>query len=120
MGKKILVIDDDKDILEPILLLLEEEGYVVITFQNVEHNYKKIEELKPDLILLDMLISGSDGRIICKDLKKNAKLKNVPVVMMSAHHYAAKDAKVCGADGFLAKPFETFDLINTVKKYIKK
>jgi len=119
MDKKILVIDDDKDILEPILLILEEEGYTVTAMQKVEHGYKKIEELKPNLILLDMLISGSDGRTICKDFKKNAKLKNTPIVMMSAHPGAAKASKTCGADSFLAKPFETTDLINIVKKFLQ-
>jgi len=115
MEKRIFIIDDDYDILEPMELLLEGEGYVVQTMQKIDTDYKKIEEFKPDVILLDMLLSGSDGRTICKDLKNNSKLKHIPIILMSAHPGVAKDAKIYGADAFIAKPFEITDLIKIVK-----
>jgi len=118
MVKKILVIDDDIDILEPISLLLEAEGYTVETTSKGEQSFKKIDECKPDLILLDMLMSGSDGRTLCKKLKSNSDFKKIPVVMMSAHPGADKEATKCGADGFIAKPFETEDLLKIVKEYM--
>jgi DNA-binding response OmpR family regulator len=117
MAKKILVIDDDFDILEPISLILKEEGYLVEIMTKGEQSIKKVNEFKPDLILLDMLLSGSDGRRICATLKKSSKSKQIPIVMMSAHPGAETEAKASGADGFIAKPFETEDLINIVKEY---
>jgi DNA-binding response OmpR family regulator len=120
MTKKILVIDDDFDILEPISLILEEEGYLVETMTKGERSIKKVNEFKPDLILLDMLLSGSDGRKICAKLKGSSKSNRIPIVMMSAHPGAEKESKTCGADSFLAKPFETKDLINIVKEYSTK
>jgi DNA-binding response OmpR family regulator len=120
MTKKILVIDDDFDILEPISLILEEEGYLVETMAKGEQSIKKVKEFKPDLVLLDMLLSGSDGRKICVRLKNGSKSKQIPIVMMSAHPGAEGEAKKSGADGFIAKPFETKELINIVKKYSTK
>ena len=120
MQKKVFVIDDDFDILEPITLILEDEEYIVETVTKGEQSIKKVEKFKPDVILLDMLLSGSDGRKICIDIKKNTKTKHIPIVMMSAHPGAEKEAKASGAEGFIAKPFEMEDLINIVKEYSSK
>lgn len=115
--KRILVIDDDESILDAISLLLEEEGYIVETTPKGEETYKKIDEFHPDLILLDVLMSGSDGREICKNLKQDKKTKDTPIVMISAHPSASRSVFEFGADDFLAKPFETEDLLTKIKKY---
>ena len=119
MNKKILIIDDDQDILEPLSLILEEEGYQIATTPKGEMTYEKVDEFKPDLILLDLLLSGSDGRKICRNLKADKNKKHIPVIMMSAHPGAENDSKTCGADGFIAKPFETKDLLSLIKKKMK-
>lgn len=116
MNKKILVIDDDVDILEPMSLLLEGEGYIVGTTTKGEQAYSEVSSFKPDLILLDILMSGSDGRTICKKLKNDKKTKDIKIIMMSAHPGADKDAKRCGANGFIAKPFEIDELLRIVKE----
>jgi two-component system alkaline phosphatase synthesis response regulator PhoP len=115
---KILIVDDDIDILEPLQLLLEVEGYDVTTTTKGEQVFAKISSFNPNLILLDVLISGSDGRIICRRLKDAAETKKIPVIMMSAHPSAKNDSTGSGADAFIAKPFEIEDLCNLVKKYI--
>lgn len=115
---KILIVDDDIDILEPLQLLLEAEGYQVSTTTKGEQTYTKIRSFKPDLILLDVLMSGSDGRIICRKLKDTAETKKIPIIMMSAHPSAKNDSKGSGADAFISKPFEIDDLCNLVKKHI--
>jgi CheY-like chemotaxis protein len=117
MRKKILVVDDDVDILDAIAIVLDEFGYAVTTTSKGHETYKKIEEIHPDVILLDVLMSGSDGREICRELKSKEETRKIPVIMVSAHPDAAKEVKAVGADNFLAKPFETGDLLKLVERY---
>lgn len=116
MHKKILVVDDDKDILEPLELLLKNKGFRVETTAKGKLVLSKIASFKPDLLLLDVLMSGSDGRDICKKVKHDKKNKDLIVIMMSAHPHAKKDAKDIGADDFIAKPFEINELQAVLEK----
>lgn len=118
MIKKILVVDDDKDIIEPLGLILEAKGFQVETISKGKLVYSKIASFKPDLLLLDILMSGTDGREICKKLKSEKKTVNLTVIMMSAHPSAKKDSEEIGADDFIAKPFETDELLAIIKKYL--
>lgn len=114
--KKVLLIDDDESILDAISLILEDEGYLIKTTLKGEEAYHTVAEFMPDVILLDVLLSGKDGREICKNLKANPSLKHIPIILISAHPNAEKSIKTCGADYFLAKPFDTEILLKTVKK----
>jgi CheY-like chemotaxis protein len=118
MCKKILVADDDPAIVDSIKIMLELEGYDVETTVNGETIYKMEKEF-PDLLLLDIWMSGQDGRDICRYLKKNDSTKNIPVIMVSASLDIMKSAKAAGADGFLAKPFEMEDLLAAIRQYTK-
>lgn len=118
--RKILVIDDDKSILDAVSLVLEEEGYLVDKTPDCKQIDKKISQFDPDLILLDILLSGYDGREICKKLKTDQKTKHIPILMVSAHPSAQDGAVAAGADGFLAKPFNIEDLLKKVEQYVKK
>lgn len=118
MNKRILIIDDDKDIVEPMSLILESEGYMIESTTKGEQTFKKVNTFKPDVILLDMLMSGSDGRSICKQLKQIESTKHIPIVLMSAHPGADADSKICGADDFIAKPFEIDDLLHVIQSSI--
>ena len=120
MQKKILVIDDDLAILDCLSLILEESGYAVSTLSRGEQALGEIEQPQPQLILLDLLMSGSDGRTICKEVKNRKDLNHIPVVMISAHPSAYKGAVESGADGFLAKPFELDDLCQTIESVGEK
>jgi DNA-binding response OmpR family regulator len=115
--KKVLIVDDDAGILDAISLILEDAGYNVLSISDGTMVFKKLEQFKPDMILLDVLLSGSDGRIICKELKDNPETKIIPIVMISAHPTAKLSIKDYGADGFLAKPFEAVELLTNVKRY---
>ncbi len=117
--QKILVVDDDVDILEAMQLMLEQAGYDVTTTPKGEEVNKKIKQVRPDMILLDVLLSGNDGRDICRQLKSQQETKNIPVVMISAHPDAKKTTKDAGADEFLAKPFEIDELLEKVKSQLK-
>lgn len=118
MPNKILVVDDDESILDAISMILEDAGYEVeITFKG-EETFTKINEFNPDLILLDVLMSGNDGRHICKKLKTQESTRRIPIIMISAHPSAEGSTKECGADDFLAKPFDTTELLTIIKKYL--
>src|SRR3954466_2996834 len=106
--KRILAVDDDPDILDAISLTLEDEGYAVTTTEKGEY----AESLHdgngglPDLIILDVLLSGKDGRTICKALKSRPDTRAIPIIMISAHPDAEASARDVGADAFLAKPWD--------------
>jgi DNA-binding response OmpR family regulator len=116
--KKVLVIDDDPDILEAVKLTLETGGYDSEVTTKGEETYEKITRYKPHLIILDVLLSGNDGRTICKNLKKDTATKQIPIIMISAHPSAKDSVKLCGADSFVSKPFSIVALLSEVKKYI--
>ena len=116
--KKILVIDDDPDILEAVQLILETGGYDSDVTTKGEETYKKVDTYRPDLIILDVLLSGNDGRMICKNLKQSKDTKKIPIIMISAHPTAKDSVKQCGADSFIAKPFSVTELLAEIKRYI--
>lgn len=114
--KKILAIDDDHDILEIIRLILEDEGYQVITLDNGTAVKDTIAHIQPDLILLDVMLGDIDGREVCKDIKNSTISSQIPVIMISASHNLQNAVKLPGApDSFLAKPFDIYNLIDVVK-----
>ncbi|MGV8879747.1 MAG: response regulator [Sphingobacteriaceae bacterium] len=115
--KRIIIADDDPGILDAIGLMLEYEGYDVSTTLNGA----TLLEMKtgfPDLILLDIWMSGTDGMEICKQLKQNEITRNIPIVMISASHDIKNAAMKAGADDFLAKPFDIDDLLTKIGEYI--
>src|SRR5918911_300930 len=96
MKKKILIADDDPAILDALQMMLEDEGYEVTTTVDGE-TVCKMEKEYPDLLLLDIWMSGMDGRDICKQLKKNHLTKSIPVIMFSANKDTEKIAREAGA-----------------------
>lgn len=113
---KILVADDDPAICDAVKFMLEEEGYEVDTTVNGETIYK-MEKDYPDVLLLDIWMSGQDGREICKFLKKRHNTKNIAIVMVSAVRDIEESAKKAGANDFLAKPFKMDDLLTKIAKF---
>ena len=116
---KILVIDDDEPILEVVKTILDGEGYTVETISNWPAVFGKIKDYKPDLIILDIFISGADGRVICKELKKSKTTVNIPVILFSATNRLEAYTKDSNAQGYLKKPFEKDDLVNIVKECLE-
>jgi DNA-binding response OmpR family regulator len=117
MIKKILIADDDPAILDSIKIILELEGYEVDTTVNGETIYK-MEKEYPALLLLDIWMSGQDGRDICKYLKSNEHTKDIPIIMISASRDIEKSARDAGAEDFISKPFEMDELLSKVSKYV--
>lgn len=120
MKAKILVVDDNPHILEAVALVLDTEGYEVKTITKSEEVEKEITIYHPDLILLDLLLSGRNGEEITKVLKKDPKTQNIPIIIISAHPTAEKTAKDAGADGFIAKPFDIAELLNQISSFLAR
>ena len=115
---RILVIDDDISMLKIVKAVLDNEGYVVETISDWNVVFEKIREYKPNLIILDIFISGADGRVICKELKKSKTTTHIPVILFSATNRLESYTKDSNAQGCLKKPFETAELLNIVRQYV--
>lgn len=113
--KKIYIADDDPDILEVLTIILEGQGYNVITSADGK-SLASLNDL-PDLVLLDIRMSGSDGSDICRSLKNQPQTKDIPVVLISANRDLTEIAKDCGADDFISKPFDIKDVVNIANKF---
>jgi len=117
-AKRLLVVDDEPDILEFLQVILEEEGYEVVTSDKGEYLEQLHNGGLPHLILVDVLLSGKDGREIVKYLKSQAETKHIPIIMFSAHPSAEETAKQAGAEDFLAKPFEIDVLLAKIVHFL--
>lgn len=117
MSKKILVVDDDQAILEVIQIILSDKGYDIAVAADSAEIDTHLAGSLPDLILLDIWMSGQDGREITKLLRQKERTQKIPIVMISANNDGEKIAQEAGADAFLAKPFDIDDLIRIVETY---
>ena len=118
---KIYVIDDDKDLLHVVKSLLLKKGFNVSTFIEWSLADEAIKSIEPQLILLDVFLSGVDGLDICQKLKASPSTRHIPIVLFSAFPKIAETAiHDYGADDFIAKPFEVNDLIKKVHSVLSK
>lgn len=113
-----MIADDDPGIVDAVEMLLEFEGYEVTSTVDGTTVLDMKEEL-PDLLLLDIWMSGEDGRDICKKLKEGKLTKDIPVIMISASRDVRDSAIAAGADDFLAKPFEMDELLQKIAWFTK-
>lgn len=112
---RIYVIDDDKDLLKVVKSLLIKRGFDVFTFSDWELANNSIKVHEPQLILLDVFLSGIDGLDVCQKLKASPYTRHIPVLVFSAFPRIAECAiHDYGADDFIAKPFEVGDLIKKI------
>jgi DNA-binding response OmpR family regulator len=116
--KKILVVDDDIDILTVVNMVLSFNKFSVMATPRWQDIEPLIKTFCPDLILLDVSLSGADGRDICEKLKNAEKTKNIPIILFSAHYNLINDTRGCKPDGLITKPFEVPYLIETIRKNI--
>lgn len=119
---KILVIDDEPDIVYLIRLILEKEGYEVVEANSGTQGLKLAEKEKPDLILLDVMMPDMLGWEVCRRIKANEELKKVPVAMLtvkSAAEDKLKSLDEARADWHIAKPIDREKLLSTVEWLLK-
>jgi len=114
--RRILAVDDDKDILDILQYILEDSGYEVETLSDGHFLFEKIRTHTPDLILLDIMLGNLDGRELCKAVKTTDATHDIPVILISASHNVADALNKKGApDAFIAKPFDIDDLLSAIE-----
>lgn len=120
INKKILVIEDQKSIVELLRVNLIARGYDVIIARDGEEGIKKSFDELPDLIILDIKLPKLDGFQVCQQLKNNTQTKNIPVVFLSAWTQRAvvEKGKEIGAHFFISKPFDPVALVKIIKKLL--
>ncbi|KAA9038356.1 response regulator [Ginsengibacter hankyongi] len=115
---KVLVADDDSELLEVVELVLVIHGFNVKAVITAKDFMEQAKFFMPDVILLDVNIANYDGRELCKELKAaGSPCKHVPVILFSAMHNLIETYSESGADGFLAKPFDTDQLVNKIREH---
>jgi CheY-like chemotaxis protein len=125
--KRVLIVDDDPDIVESLKIVLESEGYQVDTAASGKSCLERVEAAKPDLVILDVMMdSTTDGFHTSYELKKDPVYKEIPVVMLTAigkatgmHFDRKEDPDYLPVEEFIEKPVDPKILLATVKKYVE-
>ena len=123
MADRILIIEDDPDVLESVSSLLSGSGYVLLTATNGREGLQKAQKERPDLLLTDLMLPQMNGYEVCTMLKQDVRYQRVPVIVWSATKLEDKDAHVakeCGADVFLLKTVDPKELLQTIQDLIAK
>ena len=115
---KILVLDDDPDIASVVSLILEMHGYICQFITDYRELNTKVEEFKPEILIIDISLGGADGRDLCKALKENPTTSQIHVILFSANRDASKDYTSCRAEAFIPKPFDSKHLLDTIQKIV--
>lgn len=118
MRKRVLVIEDEPVIAEMISILLEVEGFGVISLADTGLARTKLHANEVDMVMLDLGLKGKeDGQSMCIYIKQQADLKHIPVILVSGNSDLEQIKEQCGADDHIAKPFGVDDFVNKVNRY---
>ena len=119
--KKILIVDDEQDIVESLKFVLETEGYECYTAFNGDDGLKSAKEIVPDLILLDIMMPKMNGYKISRLLKFDNKYKDIPIIMLTARSQAEDKliGEDTGANEYITKPFDLDYVVSKVNQYLK-
>ena len=116
--QKILVVDDNKDLLEMVEMTLSRLGYHITTLAKGSGFLNIVESIRPDLILLDIFLGDADGRALCYNLKLQPAYENIPVILYSAGYVSLSTIEHSRADEFIIKPFDIKQLFEDIKKLL--
>lgn len=116
--KKLLIVDDDEEILKLLAIRLKQEGFEVITASDGEGCIKRAEQEGPDLIVLDIVMPGMDGYTALKEIRRNFKIRDIPVIMLSGkEEEKVKDLFAFQhISDYIEKPFELDAMVSRIKK----
>ncbi|MDD5584515.1 MAG: response regulator [Candidatus Omnitrophica bacterium] len=119
--KKILVIDDDKDIVRSLQIKLEMEGFQIISASDGYEGIYKARTSGVDLVLLDLKLPGLPGEQVCKELRKEEQYETLPIIMLTAKDSDTDRVigRVIGADCYMPKPFEMDKLLDNIKSLLR-
>lgn len=116
----ILVLDDSQELLTMLKMIFQLHNYEVRTASTKSSLMAHIEIFKPDIILMDVLLDGANGREICRELKENNYTKNIAIILLSGSHEHLRDYQECKADDIIEKPFEFEDVEKKIKPLLNK
>ncbi|MDD2866510.1 MAG: response regulator [Candidatus Omnitrophota bacterium] len=116
-GKTVLIVDDDPSIVRALKAILERHGCRTCVAMDGREALQKIDEKKPDLIILDLWLPEIPGEMVCKVIKRNEKFKDIPVIMVTAKCTEVDRiiGRVIGADYYVNKPFDAMALLKLVQ-----
>jgi DNA-binding response OmpR family regulator len=120
--KRILVVDDEPELVKAIQIRLEQAGYEVLSADDGQEGLEKARKESPDLILLDLMLPKMDGYKVCRMLKFDEKYKQIPIIMLTARAQES-DAALgleTGADAFIIKPFQHEAVLAKIKELLKE
>jgi phosphate regulon transcriptional regulator PhoB len=120
--KKILVVDDEKDIVELISYNLEQEGFAVIKAYDGQMAWERVKTAKPDLVVLDLMIPGIHGLEVCKLIRRDAATETLPIIMLTAKSDQVDKilGLELGADDYVTKPFNIRELIARIRAVLRR
>jgi len=120
VAKRILLVDDEEQLLQLVKMRLEASSYEVLTASDGQEGLEKAQKEKPDLIILDLMLPRMDGYKVCAFLKRDRRFNNIPIIIFTARAQQS-DAKLgeeVGANAYLTKPFEAQTLLAKVKELL--
>jgi DNA-binding response OmpR family regulator len=120
--KRLLIVEDEKDMMEMLTFRLEAAGFEVIQAYDGQEGLDKAYSQNPDLILLDLMLPRVDGYKVCRELKSDVKYKKIPIAILTARA-SEKEKKLgmeCGAEAYIIKPFEPGELMDKIKELLRE
>ncbi len=118
--KKILIADDNENIREALTYLLEDEGYKLSLAKDGAETLKKVREVQPDILFLDIMMPEVNGYDVCRAIKSDPVLKKIYVIMLTAKGQVAEQerGKEVGADEYIVKPFSPMEILTKIKNIL--
>jgi CheY-like chemotaxis protein len=120
LSRRILVVDDDPRLLHVVAMYLSIEGYEVDTAGNGEEGLRLLEQRRPDLVILDIMMPGIDGLEACRRIKSNPETRSIPVVLFTALSRTddVENGRAAGANRFINKPFSLIGLGAVIRSFL--
>lgn len=116
--KRILLVEDNRDLLQALQSVISEYGYQVNAVHSAQEALKEAKNVNYDLVILDVFLSGGDGRTVAKTLRRNEDYEETPIIIMSAVPTVKQSSLQSGADAFLSKPFDLVDFVEKIAYYL--
>lgn len=120
--KKILIADDNENIREALTYLLEDEGYQLSLAKDGAETLRKVKEVRPDILFLDIMMPEINGYDVCRTIKADPSLRNIYVIMLTAKGQVSEQerGKEVGADEYIVKPFSPMEILSRIKKILAR
>ncbi|MGA3115230.1 MAG: response regulator [Syntrophobacteraceae bacterium] len=125
MGKYVLIVDDDPDMVETVGMMLESKGYEVGKAYDGVEGEESIRKRRPDLVVLDVMMPRKNGYVLCSELKKSKETKEIPIILLTAvgeavpsTTYSHADGKATEAEDYIAKPVDAQELVESIERLV--